>query len=33
MIIIESKKKKAENILKKFPDSIIADEKSNAKNT
>lgn len=33
MIIIESKKKKAENILKKFPDAIIADVKSNAKNT
>lgn len=31
MIIIESKRKKIENILKKYPDAIIADVTSNAK--
>lgn len=31
MIIIESKRKKAENILKKYPDAIIADVTSQAK--
>ena len=31
MIIIESKRKKIENILKAYPDAIIADVTSNAK--
>ena len=31
MIIIESKRKKIENILKTYPDAIIADVTSNAK--
>ena len=31
MIIVESKRKKTENILKKYPDAIIADVTSNAK--
>ncbi|MDE6560529.1 MAG: hypothetical protein K2K75_04025 [Muribaculaceae bacterium] len=31
MIIIESKRKKVENILKKYPEAIIADVTSNAK--
>lgn len=31
MIIIESKRKKIENILKKYPDAVIADVTSNAK--
>ena len=31
MIIIESKRKKTENILKKYPEAIIADVTSNAK--
>lgn len=31
MIVIESKRKKIENILKKYPDAIIADVTSNAK--
>ena len=31
MIIIESKRKKAENILKKYPGAVIADVTSNAK--
>ena len=30
MIIIESKRKKRENILKKYPDAIIADVTSHA---
>lgn len=31
MIIIESKRKKIENILKKYPDAVVADVTSNAK--
>ena len=31
MILIESKRKKRENILKKYPDAIIADVTSHAK--
>lgn len=31
MIIIESKRKKIENILKKYPDAIIADMTSKTK--
>ena len=31
MIVIESKRRKVENILKMFPDAIIADVTSNAK--
>lgn len=33
MIIIESKKKKPENILKKYPDAILCDVTSKAKNS
>ena len=31
MIIIESKRKKKENLLKKYPDAILADVTSKAK--
>ena len=31
MIVIESKKKKIENILKKYPNAIVADVTSQAK--
>lgn len=31
MIIIESKRKKIENILKKYPDAVVADVTSQAK--
>lgn len=31
MIIIESKRKKIENILKKYPDAVVADVTSQAR--
>lgn len=33
MIIIESKKKKTENILKKYPDAVLCDVTSKAKDS
>lgn len=33
MIVIDSKRKKRENILKKYPDAIIADVTSHAKDS